>query len=779
MGHSQHDDFHDVNSVSHKLAQKLKEDFLEIIKPYLQQDFSRPQYQTPTLLYQATVGTGKTFQMVCLIGQALEHGMRTLVRAPTTKLAEDIASNINAEYPTAAAVWYGRERNNPKNPTYKMCPRHDVVSHLISMNAKPELACGTKKSGYCNYHPLAENETACGYRLQDLRNTSVVVVSGDEMLTLAPRVKMKRGKDSKFFLHFESESDLLGQKTATRFKKRAQLDGPGDFDLVILDETDPLGMVKGISEPRYYSPIDCAKDLSCISTEDLDILYGFSIEIRDLVQNSEGRHLGPITIAYGLPDDDITKLDILEEVESLAERYLRAGVETAAYHKMNFSDIQIRTKTEAKARRFLKGVKEICSAMKNTLRNGQTQSPALQIHHVDGVKKLNICTVNSVSPAYGGIPFVIFDATPRVTLLEEIYGSISVQFEKTVRDGPHVKRFQLVDKTLSYQTLDDDRWALRLALLAELLEKTHGETGLICPLKVEKSLDQKLDTNVRINHFGALRGDNSFAHSSCVIVASRQTQHYLIVEDLAALLTSQNIERLEPNNKKFDWYPKEKCFLVHRSGEMGWPVHNDYHPDPKVEVVRAAITNDNLEQAIGRSRYVRRYNHPLYEYILTNVATDRCIDSVFTFSELKAVTSWVGALLHAGIWICSGKGTAILFHIFKGLLAQRRDSLYRYIIGDPAFETPEQAAKWRKDQLKDNQAIAELVTEIDEAMANQADSVNLLHSPFPVADFKAVKAKVQGSRYFAQLYARIEGNETPDIALRRIIGDEMASIEVK
>ena len=64
-------------------------------------------------------------------------------------------------------------------------------------------------------------------------------------------------------------------------------------------------------------------------------------------------------------------------------------------------------------------------------------------------------------------------------------------------------------------------------------------------------------------------------------------------------------------------------------------------------------------------------------------------------------------------------------------------------------------------------------------MANQADSVNLLHSPFPVADFKAVKAKVQGSRYFAQLYARIEGNETPDIALRRIIGDEMASIEVK
>ena len=779
MGHSQYDNFHDVNSVSHQLAYKLKQDFQEIIKPYLQQDFSRPKYQTPTLLYQATVGTGKTYQMVGLIGQALEHGLRILVRAPTTKLAEDIAGNINSAYPKAAAVWYGRERDNPRNPSCKMCPRHDVVSYLISMNAKPELACGTKESGYCVHHPLAENENACGYRLQDLRNTSVVVVAGDEMLTLAPRAKMKRGKNSKFFLHIRSEPDFLGHQTVTRFKKRAQLDGPGDFDLVILDETDPLGMVKGISEPRFYSSIDCAKDLECVNAEDQDILHGFSIEIRDLLNNSEGRYLDPLPIRCGLPDDDMTRLDILEVVEELAKKYLRTPLAKGSYHKLDFSDIQRRTKAETKARKYLKNVTEICGAMRVSLRNGQKQSPALQVQCDSGVKKLNICTVNRVSPAYGGIPFVMLDATPRVNLLEEIYGTISVQFEKTVRDGPRVKRFQLVDKTLSYQTLDDDRWAVRFALLAELLEKTHGETGLICPLKVEISLNQKLDTSIRINHFGALRGDNTFANLPCVIVASRQAQHYLIAEDLAALLTSKNIERLRPSDNKFDWYPKKQCFLKHRSEETGWPVINDWHPDPSVESVRALITNDNLEQAIGRSRYVRRYNHPLYEYILTNVATDRCIDGVFTISELKAVTSWAGALLHAGIWIGSGKGTSILFHVIRGLLAQRRDSLYRYIIGDPAFETPERAAKWRKDQLKDNQAITELVNAIDEALGKQADSVNLLHSPFPVSGFRAVKAKVRGSRYFAQLYVRVEGNETPVTALQRMLGDEIENIEIK
>ena len=104
---------------------------------------------------------------------------------------------------------------------------------------------------------------------------------------------------------------------------------------------------------------------------------------------------------------------------------------------------------------------------------------------------------------------------------------------------------------------------------------------------------------------------------------------------------------------------------------------------------------------------------------------------------------------------------------------------YRYIIGDPAFETPEQAAKWRKDQLKDNQSIAELVTEIDEALQNQADGVNLLHSPFPVADFREVKAKIRGSRYFAQVNVRIKNNEIPEEALQRILGDEMRHIDAK
>ena len=111
-------------------------------------------------------------------------------------------------------------------------------------------------------------------------------------------------------------------------------------------------------------------------------------------------------------------------------------------------------------------------------------------------------------------------------------------FHGDAKDGPRVKRFQLLDKPLSYKTLDEESWAARQVLLSELLGTVLGKTGLICPKKVEDFVTEKLDTSTQINHFGALRGDNSFAELPCVLVASRQAQHYEQTEDMAELLSN-------------------------------------------------------------------------------------------------------------------------------------------------------------------------------------------------------------------------------------------------
>ena len=754
----------DADTVAKNLARQLRTDFFTRVLPSLSTQGSF--YGTESYLYQATVGVGKTFQMVQLIGMIIEYDLRTLVRAPTTKLAEDIAHQINLQFPGRAGVWYGREQVDPNKPDQKMCPRFDAINEVLALGGKPELVCGTRNSVYCRYHPKASGDGSCGYKAQSLHNKNIVVVAGDAMLSLVPRAGMKR-KDLT-----QERSDI--EDTETYF----QNDQP-DFDIVILDETDPFSMLEGFSEPKPYTPNYAGDNLEIDDKYDREILFQFSQYVSDLILAENTGYLSPFEFHETVVANNKDKIEFFEHILETAERYLRPRLEKIEYHKLSGAEIREQNAKKLRTRQLLQRYIDICQAQKLAVEKSWDEIAALKIVDHDGAKQLNIRKRKNISHAYSELPFIILDATPQPELLKYIYNNLEVRFSEKAGDGTAVKRFQLCDSSFSYKSVKEPWWAARLALLAELLSSAHGATGLICPKIARDFIEENFAPKTLNNHFGALRGVNSFDNIPCVLVASRQARPPRDIEDMVQVLTGEDVARVKEKDKHYEWYQKKHDFLIHRSGTMGWPVRNDYHPDPLVEAARSAITDDNLEQALGRTRNVRRDTNSLYEYILTNVATNRYVDGVFTLTELKAATGWVGILLHAGIWIGSGKGAAILFHIFRGLLAQRRDSLYRYIIGDPAFETPEQAAKWRKDQLKDNQAIAELVTEIDEAMGNQADSVNLLHSPFPVADFKAVKAKVQGSRYFAQLYVRIEDNETPVMALQRIIGDEMENIEVK
>jgi hypothetical protein len=201
-----------------------------------------------------------------------------------------------------------------------------------------------------------------------------------------------------------------------------------------------------------------------------------------------------------------------------------------------------------------------------------------------------------------------------------------------------------------------------------------------------------------------------------------------------------------------------------------------------VEAVRKSITEDSVEQAAGRGRNVRRNSSaPLTEYLLTNVPTDRLLDGVFDLSQFKAATSWVGLFLQKGIWVSLGaKGSgAILHKLALALRSQRPNCLYIPLIGDTAFENAAGASSWRKKQLQDNFEISQVATLVDEALKEQHQSVPLLMSTYPLNDFQKVYARVKGSRYFAHLYVRIEGDETPITALQRILGDQMENIEVK
>ena len=117
--------------------------------------------------------------------------------------------------------------------------------------------------------------------------------------------------------------------------------------------------------------------------------------------------------------------------------------------------------------------------------------------------------------------------------------------------------------------------------------------------------------------------------------------------------------------------------------------------------------------------------------------------------------------------------------LVAALKSQRPKTLYSTLIGLPAFESPNNAAAWRKKQIQDNFEISRLAQAVDDALQEGAPTVEMLCSPFPLKDFQPIRAKVRGARYFAQVYVRVNDNESLEEALRRILGDEMGHIEVK
>jgi hypothetical protein len=194
------------------------------------------------------------------------------------------------------------------------------------------------------------------------------------------------------------------------------------------------------------------------------------------------------------------------------------------------------------------------------------------------------------------------------------------------------------------------------------------------------------------------------------------------------------------------------------------------------------VTEDLLEQARGRGRNTRRtVENPIIEHLFTNVPTHFPVDATYTLEEVQAALSWPTLLLTSDAWVADGAGTAIVGVMLRAALqkAQRRESLYRLLIGNPAFESPDRAAKWRKDQLADNPELQRFVDRTDKQFVNRAPTVDILYTPFPIHDFQPVRAKVQGARYYAQLYMRTAPGQTPPDALRAFLGPLATEVEME
>ena len=530
------------------------------------------------------------------------------------------------------------------------------------------------------------------------------------------------------------------------------------------------------SDRKYLAPLQYLGPNNNMGWDELQELHMEGLE----TITSEPKNISSADVRQHLKEEEKqTTVETLSAIRTIALENLPRPHGKERFQKLTAKEIYQLNKANSITRETLINIAKICELMIQGTRDNLLDLKHLAMNHETGT--ITISYLKAIHLQYTFPPIMVFDATMQLDLLRKVLPNLKIRYRKNVLDGLGVRRFQLHDTSLSYSTLKSSAsWGARLSLWAELCCKMHGNTGLLVPKFLRETLDEHCSKKITIGHFGDLRGTNDFERVSALVLASRPAINPQVAEEAAAIITGENITTLEDTET---WYPRKKSAIRYRdSSEYGWEVHHECHPDKSVEAVRASVTEDTVEQALGRGRNVRRsIEQPLTEYILTNVPTKRLVDGVFKAVEFKAVTSWIGLLLFSGIWFSTeSKGSSELMHKFAlGLKSQRPDSLYISLLGDPAFESAISAAAWKKKQLQDNFELNRLVYTIDDAFINERGTVRLLQSELPLSGFKVIHAKVRGSRYFAKVYVRTEREQTPAQALECLLGGEFKEIELK
>ena len=147
------------------------------------------------------MGTGKTEQVIGEVGALLaaDPAVRVAVFVPDHALAQEMAERLRRrlgpQYPVA--VWRGQEQPDPAAPGESMCRRVAEVRELRKLGGEVTDLCGSRKRGYCPFHPMnLFGAATCGYRGQwaEVRAARVVVLT-HASLQHAPPEPMRRRID--------------------------------------------------------------------------------------------------------------------------------------------------------------------------------------------------------------------------------------------------------------------------------------------------------------------------------------------------------------------------------------------------------------------------------------------------------------------------------------------------------------------------------------------------------------------------------------------------------
>ena len=244
------------------------------------------------------------------------------------------------------------------------------------------------------------------------------------------------------------------------------------------------------------------------------------------------------------------------------------------------------------------------------------------------------------------VPTLLIDASLNEALIKPFWPSVEVVARIDV-EAPHQRVWQCVHpfslamlapnkkgdskkKSLNRQHIN--------AYIVKLEREAGGRTLVISNKRTIDALKAGgLPDHIETAHFNALAGRDDWGDVTRVIIIGRTQPPPESVERMAGALTGK-----APKTLGGEWYPSQDVYRLQKTptGVLRMAGVANRHPDPIAEAVRYRICEDEVMQALGRGRGVRRTaNNPLDVFILSDAVLPIAVDGLIPLDDVLRTTA--------------------------------------------------------------------------------------------------------------------------------------------
>lgn len=559
--------------------------------------------------------TGKWGERIAV--PAVAEGMPIVLAVPRHRLGDEIVSDLSA-HRIAGRVYRGREAEDPEAPRETMCrdlDRAELLNGAVASISQKGCKHGATECGFYR---------DCGYQRQRRLKPDVWIVPHQ--------------------LLFGERPDFIPQPGSLAIDEafwNASLHGIDRPYLAWLDDLEKYRAVYYASSSSLRRDVRASNDLLVISQRTAHLL-------RD---QADGFIRRSSLVEAGITLDDLKTALRLE---------WRCKIEPQVQPGMPLPLVRERCRGIADHNQMVARLARFWRLLADTLEATEIErSPWLDFQKAvlspSGEKAPAVSMIwrEDIHPSWAA-PTLVMDATMPVAIVRQFFPNLvpPIHIDAPM---PHTRVRQITDRPMTAQMLIPNETAgdksqhaqnanverVHRLLEVRAREMSPGKVLLVCQKGLEASLmagtqaGRYLPPNVELAHFNAITGLNAWQNVALVIVIGRTEPSPRTVERIARALFRADVIEIELDSRGVIKYPLVARGIRLRDGR-GIAVDGARHPDERVEIVRWAICEAELVQAIGRGRGVRRTEaNPLAIDIITNIVLPIEVDELTTWDAIQ------------------------------------------------------------------------------------------------------------------------------------------------